>query len=89
MSASLKRDPRLLEELLRTEQEDRIQRAVVRTLTSSDNAKARSSMRALIDRKDAPVSLRLEAVNAFNSDRATTDDAAYLRPGGAKADDGV
>ena len=36
-------------------------------------------MRALIDRKDAPISLRVEAVNAFNSDRATTDDAAYLR----------
>jgi HEAT repeat protein/TolA-binding protein len=69
----------MLEELLRTEQEDRIQRAVVRTLTSSDNAKARSSMRALIDRKDAPVSLRIEAVNAFNSDRATADDAAFLR----------
>jgi HEAT repeat protein len=69
----------MLEELLRTEQEDRIQRAVVRTLTSSDNAKARSSMRSLIDRKDASVSLRLEAVNAFNSDRATADDAAYLR----------
>jgi HEAT repeat protein/TolA-binding protein len=69
----------MLEELLRTEQEDRIQRAVVRTLTSSDNARARSSMRALIDRKDAPVGLRIEAVNAFNSDRATTDDAAYLR----------
>ena len=69
----------MLEELLRTEQEDRIQRAVVRTLTSSDNARARSSMRALIDRKDAPVSLRIEAVNAFNSDRATADDAAFLR----------
>lgn len=69
----------MLEELLRTDQEDRIQRAVVRTLNSSDNSRARTSMRALIDRKDAPVSLRIEAVNAFNADRATPDDAAYLR----------
>jgi HEAT repeat protein len=68
-----------LEEMLRTEQDERIQRAVVRALTSSDNQKARASMRALIDRKDAPLNLRVEAINSFNNDRATTDDAAYLR----------
>ena len=76
----------MLEELLRTEQDEHIQRSVVRTLTSSDNAKARSSMRALIDRKDAPISLRVEAINSFNSDRATTDDAAYLRSLYGRAD---
>ena len=36
-------------------------------------------MRALIERKDAPMNLRLEAISSFSSDRATTDDAAYLR----------
>ena len=45
----------MLEEILRTEQDERIQRSVVRALISSDNQRARSSMRALIDRKDAPV----------------------------------
>ena len=75
-----------LEEMLRTESDERIQRAVVRALTSSDNQKARASMRALIDRKDAPIALRVEAVNSFNSDRATTDDAAYLRNLYGKAD---
>jgi HEAT repeat protein len=75
-----------LEEMLRTEQDERVQRVVVRSLTSSDNAKARSSMRALIDRKDAPLTLRIEAVNSFASDRATTDDAAYLRGLYGKAD---
>lgn len=75
-----------LEEMLRTEQDERIQRAVVRSLMSSDNAKARSSMRALIDRKDAPLSLRVEAINSLNNDRATTDDAAYLRNLYSKAD---
>jgi HEAT repeat protein/TolA-binding protein len=75
-----------LEEMLRTESDERIQRAVVRALTSSDNQRARASMRALIDRKDAPLSLRVEAINSFNSDRATTDDAAYLRNLYGKAD---
>jgi HEAT repeat protein/TolA-binding protein len=76
----------MLEEILRTEQDERIQRAVVRTLTSSDNPKARSSMRALIDRKDAPINLRIEAVSSFSNDRATTEDAAYLRGLYARAD---
>jgi len=75
-----------LEEILRTEQDPNIQRSVVRTLTSSDNPRARSSMRALIDRKDAPLTLRIEAVNSFNSDRTTTDDAAYLRSLYSRAD---
>ena len=75
-----------LEEILRSEQDQNIQRAVVRTLTSSDNQRARSSMRALIDRKDASTALRIEAVNAFNNDRATNDDAAYLRSLYSRAD---
>jgi TolA-binding protein/HEAT repeat protein len=75
-----------LEDLLRTETDENIQRSIVRTLVSSDNAKARTSMRALIDRKDAPMSLRIEAINSYNNDRATTDDAAYLRTLYGKAD---
>src|SRR5581483_8723405 len=75
-----------LEDVLRTEQDERIQRAVVRTLVASDNAKARNSMRALIDRKDAPLSLRIDAINSYNNDRATTDDAAYLRGLYSRAD---
>jgi HEAT repeat protein/TolA-binding protein len=69
----------MLEELLRTDTEDRIQRSIVRALNSSDNQRARTSMRGLIGRKDAPTTLRVEAVNAFNNERATADDAAYLR----------
>jgi HEAT repeat protein len=75
-----------LEEILRTEQDERIQRAAVKTLTSSDNARARSSMRALVDRKDAPMRLRIEAINSFASERTTTDDAAYLRNLYSRAD---
>jgi HEAT repeat protein/TolA-binding protein len=75
-----------LEDILRTDQDERIQRAAMRSLMSSDNPKARSSIRALIERKDAPIGLRVQAVNSFNSDRSTADDAAYLRGYYAKAD---
>jgi HEAT repeat protein len=75
-----------LEDMLRTEQDERIQRAAVHALMSSDNAKARASMRSLIDRKDAPLPLRVEAVSSFNSERATQDDAKYLRDLYGRAD---
>ncbi len=75
-----------LEEMLRSEQDERVQRAAIRALMASDNGRARASMRALIDRKDAPIALRVEAINSYNSDRATTDDAAYLRGLFGKAD---
>lgn len=75
-----------LEEILKNDQDERVQRAVVRALMSSDNPKSRSSMRSLIDRKDAPINLRIEAVNSLSGDRATTDDAAYLRSLYARAD---
>lgn len=68
-----------LEDILRTDQDERIQRAAVRALMSSDNQKAKSSMRSLIDRKDAPINLRIEAISSLSGDRATTEDAAYLR----------
>ena len=68
-----------LEEILRTDQDERVQRAAIRSLTSSDNPRARTSMRSLIERKDVSTSQRIEAVNAFNTDRVTPEDAAYLR----------
>jgi HEAT repeat protein/TolA-binding protein len=75
-----------LEDLLKNDPDVQIQRAAVRALNSSDNARARTSMRALIERKDAQMDLRLEAIRSFSSDRATTDDAAYLRALYARAD---
>jgi len=68
-----------LEELLKNDQDERIQRAAIRSLNASDNPRARSGIRPLIDRKDAPMRLRIEAINSFSSDRTTTEDAAYLR----------
>lgn len=68
-----------LEELLRTSDDERIQRSAVRALMSSDNPRARLSMRALIERRDAPERLRAEAIGSFERDRGSADDAAYLR----------
>jgi HEAT repeat protein/TolA-binding protein len=75
-----------LEEILKTEQDERIQRAAVRALMSSDNQRARASMRALIDRKDAPMNLRIEAISSLNTDRATQEDVKYLKDLYARAD---
>jgi HEAT repeat protein len=75
-----------LEGILRTEKDERIQRAAVHALVSSDNPRARTAVRALTDRADTPIALRVEAINSLASDRATTDDAAYVRGLYAKAD---
>jgi HEAT repeat protein/TolA-binding protein len=75
-----------LEDVLRADQDERIQGYAVRALMSSDNPKARASMRALVERKDAPVKLRIDAINSFNTVGTTTDDVAYLRNLYAKAD---
>ena len=75
-----------LEDVLRTEQDERIQTAAVRTLASSDNPRARKAIRAFIDRKDVPLNLRREAIRSITIGRATTDDAAYLRELYARAD---
>jgi HEAT repeat protein len=40
----------------------------------------------LIDRKDAAVNLRIEAINSLNSDRATQEDMKYLRDLYGRAD---
>ena len=76
----------MLEEILRTDTSTQIQRAVVRTLTASDNPRARASMRGLIERKDAVTSLRVAAVEAFNNERASLDDAAFLRTSFGRVD---
>ena len=75
-----------LQDLLKTDQDERVQRAAVRALMQSDNAQARSSVRALIERKDAPLGVRVEVISSLASDRATTDDASYLRSLYGRAD---
>jgi HEAT repeat protein len=68
-----------LEEILRTSTDERTQRAAVRALGSSDNPRARSGLRALIERADADERLRSEALGAFDREHATPEDGVYLR----------
>lgn len=68
-----------LEDILRTSDDERVQRAAVRALMSSDNPDARAIFRTLIERKDASETIRMQAIDAMNKERATPEDAAYLR----------
>ena len=69
-----------LEEVLRTSTDQSVLRAAARALASNPNAKARVAVRSLIERADAPVQLRVDAVGGFeNSERTTDADVAYLR----------
>jgi HEAT repeat protein/TolA-binding protein len=68
-----------LEDILRNADDERIQRTAVRAIMSSDNPRARTSLRGLLERKDASETLRLQVLEAFSRERATPDDAAYLR----------
>jgi HEAT repeat protein len=68
----------VLEELARSDDE-RVQRAAVRALVRHPSARARASVRALIERDDVSERVKSEALSAFNSDQATADDVAWLR----------
>ena len=68
----------VLEELTRSDNE-RIQRAAVRSLVRHPSARARTSVRALVERDDVSERIRSEALSAFDAERATADDVAWLR----------
>jgi TolA-binding protein len=68
----------VLEELTRSDDE-RIQRAAVRALVRHPSARARTSIRSLVERDDVSERLRSEALSAFDAERATADDVAWLR----------
>ena len=67
-----------LEELTKADDE-RIQRAAVRALTTFPNPRARTAMHALIENNSANEQLRSTALDAFSGDRSTLEDAAWLR----------
>ena len=68
-----------LEDVLRTSDDERIQRAAVRALMSSDSPAARTSLRGLLERRDASETLRMQVLEAYSKERSTPDDATYLR----------
>jgi HEAT repeat protein len=56
-----------------------VQRAAVRALTVYPNPRARTAMHALIENNAATEQLRITALDAFDRDRSTLDDASWLR----------
>jgi TolA-binding protein len=68
----------LLEELTKSDDE-RVQRAAIRALVRHPSARARTSVRSLVERDDVSERLRSEALSSFDSERATADDVAWLR----------
>jgi HEAT repeat protein len=68
----------VLEEMTRSDDE-RIQRTAVRALVRHPSARARASVRTMVEREETSERLRSEALSAFDSERATADDIAWLR----------
>lgn len=68
-----------IEELLKSSDDQNVQREAVKVLATHTSPRARQAARAIIERNDAQESLRLSALRAFDRDRATTDDATWLR----------
>ncbi len=69
----------VIEDLLRSSNEERIQRAAIRALASHPNPRALQRVRALVERTDAPERLRSEAISTFDRERITADETAWLR----------
>ncbi len=75
-----------LEEFAKSSDNESVQRAAVRALANHPNPKARLGVRALIEKNDAPEQLRLAALDMYDGDRATADDATWLRSAFGKID---
>ena len=73
----------LLQELLRTSDDERTQRSAVSALGSIDSDRARVAVRTIIERADAPERVRYDAIVGLtrtrNNREPTADDVAYLR----------
>ncbi|MEO7963381.1 MAG: HEAT repeat domain-containing protein, partial [Gemmatimonadaceae bacterium] len=75
-----------LEDLAKSSDDERIQRAAVRGLMMNPTARARAAVRTLIERNETPDRLRAEALGAFSGERATNEDVAWLRTLYGKSD---
>ena len=75
-----------LEDFAKSADNEPVQRAAVRALGNHPNPRARVGVRALIEKNDAPEGLRLAALDMFDRDRSTTDDATWLRATYGKVD---
>ena len=73
----------LLEEALRTSNEERMQRYIISALGNVDSDRARMAVRAIIERTDAPERVRAEAITSLGRVRhdrtPPAEELAYLR----------
>ena len=76
----------VLEELSRDTSDTRMQQAAVRALVRHPSPRARQLVRTIVERPDSPERLRLEALSAFDKDRATSDDITWMRTLYARTD---
>lgn len=56
----------MLESVIRSDSSERVQRSAVRALGANQTPKARTAIRALVERSSAPERLRLEALSTFD-----------------------
>ena len=75
----------VIEELAR-DTSDRVSRAAMRSLVTHPSARARTLVRSLVERAETPERLRLEALSAFDKDRATAEDVTWMRALHAKTE---
>jgi HEAT repeat protein len=71
-----------LEAVIRNEsEEENVQRAAVRALGAHESGRARSAIRALVERSSAPERLRLEAISTFDRNATSGFNYAYACSG--------
>ena len=66
-------------DLARSDTSKQIQRAATRALAQSTNARARAEVRSIVENNAADESLRMSVIDGLDRDRATAEDAAWLR----------
>lgn len=66
-------------ELARANDDQQIQRAAVRALAQSTNARARAEVRTIVENNTADEALRTSVIDGLDRDRMTIEDATWLR----------
>ena len=68
-----------LEELMKSSDDQSVQREAIRALARNANPRARAGIKALVERSDVSEQLRITALDAFDQERATQDDINWLQ----------
>ena len=68
-----------LEELMKSSDDQNVQREAIRALARNTNPRARAGIKALVERTDVSEQLRITALDAFDQERATQEDVAWLQ----------